>query len=179
MPTRGRTSARVPTATKRAKRRWDGSSHRLFDPAASPALSQPHSTTLPSPTRYDKRHEGEWCAEVRALRHSEVRRNRDRRSSQNSVMAKLAEIVKREVLRISLPRTRVNREVVANSIGCRLACWSRTSPVLDRRLLCLCGHRLRKDAPGRLWCTKPARSPQPGSPPSTCGPTCSPGRTGR
>ena len=34
-----------------------GSSHRLLDPVLLPLLSQPHSTALPSPKRYDKRYE--------------------------------------------------------------------------------------------------------------------------
>src|SRR5829696_2748631 len=38
-------------------------SHRLLDPAPLSVLSQPHSTALPSPSRYDKRYEEKFQEE--------------------------------------------------------------------------------------------------------------------
>src|SRR5215204_6887259 len=48
-----------------ARLRRGGSSHRFLDPALLPLLSQPHSTALPSPKRYDKRYEGKVLKNIR------------------------------------------------------------------------------------------------------------------
>src|ERR671917_248738 len=45
--------------------RCGGSSHQLFDPVLLPLVSQPHSTALPSPKRYDKRYEETFQENIR------------------------------------------------------------------------------------------------------------------
>jgi hypothetical protein len=49
----------------------------------------------------------------------ELTRNRERRTSQNSFKANFAESPKREVLRIPIPRNRVNKAE-------RMSCWENT-----------------------------------------------------
>src|SRR5215217_4247167 len=44
-------------------RRYAGSSHHLFDPVRLLRPSQPHSTALPSPKRYDKRYDVRFLSE--------------------------------------------------------------------------------------------------------------------
>src|SRR5829696_2384667 len=59
-PTRSRPRAApptVPSATRQARWRHGGSSHRLLDLVSLSLLSQHHSTALLSPKRYDKRYE--------------------------------------------------------------------------------------------------------------------------
>jgi hypothetical protein len=69
------------------------SSHRPLDPLPLALPSQRHSTALPSPKRYDKRYEAED----------------PRRTSENPQNANFVEFYEREVRRIPIPRTWVNK----------------------------------------------------------------------
>jgi hypothetical protein len=55
-----------------ARRRHEGSSHRLLDPVPFPRLSQRHSTALPSLKRYEKRYEEIDSYEFRWIRTSKT-----------------------------------------------------------------------------------------------------------
>src|SRR5215207_4869973 len=53
---------KVHTQPKQAKGRYGCSAHLLLVGVPLPLLSQPHSTALPSPKRYDKRYEDHYLS---------------------------------------------------------------------------------------------------------------------
>src|SRR5215218_3967409 len=64
----------APTATRQARRRYGGLSHRFLDSVDLPLLSRHHFTAPPSPKRYDNRYEVEGRTNFLELRTGEVRR---------------------------------------------------------------------------------------------------------
>src|SRR5215218_7332954 len=64
----------APTATRQARRRYGGLSHRFLDSVDSPLLSRHHFTAPPSPKRYDNRYEVEGRTNFLELRTCELRR---------------------------------------------------------------------------------------------------------
>src|SRR5215218_1663603 len=64
----------APTATRQARRRYGGLSHRFLDSVDLPLLSRHHFTAPPSPKRYDNRYEVEGRTNFLEPRTGEVRR---------------------------------------------------------------------------------------------------------